>query len=170
MDFSTKKITITYDACRGVASLSRSGGKRGRNLGASSLISEIENIFWLYATVAKHESSDDESLTKLLYAVTNCGRNSIPIRKLSTLVNESWKKKNIEQRCKDDMIKGGNNWKDYMWPNGFVQKTIRVAVHDPEYIERKNSVMKVMEDFDKWAMKRKNVQTVQTKKSKENKS
>ena len=73
------------------------------------------------------------------------------------------------------MIKGGNNWKDYMWPNGFVQKTIRVAVHDPEYIERKNSVMKVMEDFDKLAIKRKNdtdnvEDEIQTKKSKENKS
>ena len=31
-------------------------------------------------------------------------------------INQAWKYGGIDQRCKDDMVKVGSSWTNYMWP------------------------------------------------------
>ena len=35
-------------------------------------------------------------------------------------VNESWARKNVKQKCKEDIVHIGNNWENFVWPSSVV--------------------------------------------------
>jgi len=110
-------IVISLDCCR--SELRGSG--RGLTCGEVKLqkkeaISQEdqEKIVVLYGSLDGHSSSDSRSFTKELFKVTDEGNISIPILKLASKVNQSWKDTN--QRCKADLVEVGDNWNDFHWP------------------------------------------------------
>ena len=125
LGWKAEKITITLDCCRGPATPTRSCATQ-TTLGDISSVANQEKIFVLYATLEMHTSSDENSLTKELFKVTEEGGKPIPICDLAEEINNSWKARMIEGRmvhpniCKDDMVKVQGNWKDFTWPTEIV--------------------------------------------------
>ena len=35
-------------------------------------------------------------------------------------VNESWARKKVKQKCKEDIVHIGNNWESFVWPSSVV--------------------------------------------------
>ena len=78
-----------------------------------------EKIFVLYGALDGHSTLDSQSFTNELFKVTNNWEANIPILDLTTNVNESWKNSLFasKQRCKADLVKVGDNWEGFYWPN-----------------------------------------------------
>ena len=143
LEWKSKEICLTFDCCRGGWKLSR--GKRSdgdaharkvdddsklepgwktMNLsrgfetnGIGQKVSDLKKIFTLYATPNQYTSSDGNSLTKELFAVTKEGEDPIAITELAGTVNESWEDRDIvDQISEDHYVKGRGNWKKSFWP------------------------------------------------------
>ena len=125
MSWKSKKITITLDCCRGPATLTRTPEALSTTFGGASSVTNLDKIFILYATPEMHTSSDDNSLTKELYKVTEKGRKPMSILELAEEINNSWRERMKEGNmqvpvvCKDDMIKVERNWKDFACPEEY---------------------------------------------------
>merc|ERR1711915_936232 len=94
-----------------------------------------------YGSMDDHSISDDISFTKELYHVTEEGSTNIPILCVTSKVNASWRKKDVKQRCTDDIFKVGDNWGYFLWPNDMNKhsKILTAGIHSREFPEKSNA-------------------------------
>ena len=119
LKLQSKTIIISYDCCR---SQLRGSDTRGLGSGAVKLQKKEpisnknqEKIIVLYGSLDGLYAYDSHSFTNQLFKVTEKGNKSIPILKLASVVNESWR--DTDQRCKVDLVEVGDNWADFKWPS-----------------------------------------------------
>ena len=129
-------LTITLDCCRGKEMLERGllghpdvpkhkNHRTDVRYNYASDLKKLGRTGVLYSTVEGHRSSDGNSLTKELSAVTGRGTKSIPILNLCRAVNISWRERGVmKQASKEDFLQDGDFWSSFMWP----RKMTNVAV------------------------------------------
>ena len=121
LECGSNKITITLDCCRvqhrGLETQQSVTLKEKEPL----TIAEQEKIVVISGSLDLHPIDDRWSLKRELYKVTDAGKTPILVTKIAKKVNDSWKKKGIEQRSKIDLLEDGVNWAGYIWPTSKTQ-------------------------------------------------
>ena len=77
----------------------------------------LHRIAIIFGTSELHVARDYHSFTAMLDTVIRSNHLCLPFVEISGKVNENWRQQNIKQKSKEDMVKIGNNWKDFRWPS-----------------------------------------------------
>merc|ERR1712098_324101 len=71
----------------------------------------------IFGTTELHPARDYHSFTRELNKVVSKENGSLAFASIAKKVNQSWARRNIRQRCKEDIVQVGDNWADFMWPS-----------------------------------------------------
>eukprot|EP00092_Neocalanus_flemingeri_P000059 GFUD01000061.1.p1 GENE.GFUD01000061.1~~GFUD01000061.1.p1 ORF type:complete len:294 (-),score=65.34 GFUD01000061.1:286-1167(-) len=110
------RVIVTLDCCR---SCPVRGGRPTVKLRHREKISipDLMKIAVIQGTYELHTARDAQSFTQELYEVVKKEGGEIPILEIASKVNKSWFDQNIRtQCCKDDILRVGGSWTDFMWP------------------------------------------------------
>eukprot|EP00092_Neocalanus_flemingeri_P023795 GFUD01025817.1.p1 GENE.GFUD01025817.1~~GFUD01025817.1.p1 ORF type:complete len:334 (-),score=57.25 GFUD01025817.1:6-1007(-) len=110
------RVIVTLDCCR---SCPVRGGRPTVKLRHREKISipDLMKIAVIQGTCELHTARDAQSFTQELYEVVRKEGGKIPILEITSKVNKSWFDQKIRtQCCKDDILRVGDSWTDFMWP------------------------------------------------------
>ena len=82
----------------------------------TNLESDLRNMLTLHSTCGSSISYDADSFCKELWKVYQENQHHIPLMKLSTLINDSWNNRRVNQVCTMETLEVQNDLKGKCWP------------------------------------------------------